>query len=65
MSILNRVHDLRKDQGWTQAELAKRCGVSRQTIVAIERGKYDPSLTLAFTIARVFARSIEEIFYEE
>jgi putative transcriptional regulator len=65
MSILNRVHDLRKDHGWTQAELAKRCGVSRQTIVAIERGKYDPSLPLAFTIARVFARSIEEIFYEE
>lgn len=65
MSILNRVYDLRKDQGWTQAELAQRCGVSRQTIVAIERGKYDPSLPLAFTIARVFERPIEEIFYQE
>ena len=48
--------------GWSQGELAQRLGVSRQTVNAIETGKYDPSLPLAFGIARLFALSIEEIF---
>ena len=58
----NRVKTLRKDRAWSQAELATRLGVSRQTVIAIERGKYDPSLRLAFKLAGVFERSIEEIF---
>ena len=58
----NRVKALRKERAWSQAELASRLGVSRQTIIAIERGKYDPSLRLAFKLARLFDQSIEEIF---
>lgn len=58
----NLVRDLRGKRDWTQAELGERLGVSRQTIVAIEKGKYDPSLPLAFQIARVFDKKIEEIF---
>lgn len=58
----NTLRVLRAEQGWSQAELATRLGVSRQTVNAIETGKYDPSLPLAFTIARVFGRPIEAIF---
>lgn len=58
----NRVKTLRKERAWSQAELATRLGVSRQTVIAIERGKYDPSLRLAFKLAGAFERSIEEIF---
>jgi len=58
----NRVRELRTEKGWTQTELAERLDVSRQTIHAIENGIYDPSLPLAFTIARLFKKSIEEIF---
>ncbi len=58
----NRLRVLRAERGWTQADLAERLEVSRQTVHAIEREKYDPSLSLAFRIARVFGRSIEEIF---
>ncbi|MFK2905837.1 helix-turn-helix transcriptional regulator [Dyella ginsengisoli] len=58
----NRVRDLRGEQGWSQADLAERLDVSRQTINAIETGKYDPSLPLAFKIARLFGQSIESIF---
>ncbi len=58
----NRLKILRAERDWSQAELAKRLGVSRQTVNAIEREKYDPSLPLAFTIARVFAMPIEIIF---
>ena len=58
----NRLRVLRAERGWSQAELAERLGVSRQTVHAIEVGKYDPSLPLAFRIARLFARPIEEIF---
>lgn len=58
----NRVKALRKERAWSQAELASLLGVSRQTIIAIERGKYDPSLRLAFKLARLFEQSIEEIF---
>jgi len=58
----NRLKVLRAERDWTQEDLATRLGVSRQTINAIETGKYDPSLPLAFKIARVFADSIEAIF---
>ncbi|MDH0301518.1 MULTISPECIES: helix-turn-helix transcriptional regulator [unclassified Pseudomonas] len=58
----NCMRALRAELGWSQAELAERLGVSRQTVNAIETGRYDPSLPLAFTIARVFERSIEAIF---
>jgi putative transcriptional regulator len=58
----NRLRDLRLQRRWTQAELARHLDVSRQTVNALERGKYDPSLPLAFRIAAVFEISIEEIF---
>ncbi|HQA68968.1 MAG TPA: helix-turn-helix transcriptional regulator [Aggregatilineales bacterium] len=58
----NRLKLLRTERGLTQAELAERLGVSRQTVHAIESEKYDPSLPLAFKIARLFGRRIEEIF---
>lgn len=58
----NKLRELRAAQGLTQAELAKRAGVSRQTINAIETGKFDPSLTLAFTLCAVFELRIEEVF---
>ncbi len=58
----NMLKELRAQQGMTQADLAERLGVSRQTIIAIESSRYDPSLPLAFAIARVFGRKIEEIF---
>ena len=61
----NHIRALRGEQGWSQAELAERLGVSRQTVNAIETGRYDPSLPLAFTIAMVFGLSIEEIFQPE
>lgn len=58
----NRLRVLRAECQWSQAELAERLDVSRQTINAIETGKYDPSLPLAFKIARLFERTIEQIF---
>lgn len=58
----NIMRDLREANGWSQQELGERLGVSRQTIIAIEKGKYDPSLPLAFSIARLFSRRIEDIF---
>ena len=61
--ITNRLRVLRSDQSWSQAELARRLGVSRQTVNALERGKYLPSLPLAFKIARLFERSIEGVFH--
>lgn len=61
----NRLRVLRAEHRWSQAELAKRLGVSRQTVNAVENGRYDPSLPLAFDIARVFDLSIEEIFEPE
>lgn len=61
----NRLRELRGGAGWSQADLAQRLGVSRQTINAIETGRYDPSLPLAFTIARLFGQTIEEIFEAE
>ena len=58
----NLVRELRTERGWSQAELADRLEVSRQTINAIETGRYDPSLPLAFKIARQFKLGIEDIF---
>jgi len=58
----NRLRVLRAEREWSQAELAGRLKVSRQTVNAIETGKYDPSLPLAFAIARLFEQSIEDIF---
>lgn len=58
----NRVRELRGIRGWSQAELAERLAVSRQTIHAIETGKFDPSLPLAFAIAGLFGQTIEAIF---
>jgi len=60
--VKNRLRELRGDKGWSQADLAKELQVSRQTVNAIETGKYDPSLPLAFTISKLFGLSIEEIF---
>ena len=61
----NTLRVLRAERDWSQAELADRLGVSRQTVNAIETGKYDPSLPLAFGIARLFDRMIEEVFDPE
>ncbi len=58
----NRLRVLRAERAWTQADLADRLEVSRQTVNALETGKYDPSLPLAFRIARVFGAAIEEVF---
>ena len=60
----NRLRVLRAERGWSQADLAERLGVSRQSVNAVETGKYDPSLPLAFRIARVFELTIEAIFTE-
>ncbi|MGQ0588244.1 MAG: helix-turn-helix transcriptional regulator [Sphingosinicella sp.] len=61
----NRLKVLRAERDWSQAELAGRLGVSRQAVNAIETGKHDPSLPLAFRLARLFGISIEEIFEDE
>lgn len=58
----NRVRELRSDRGWSQGELARRLEVSRQTVNAIETEKYDPSLPLAFKIARLFGLTVEDVF---
>lgn len=59
---MNRLRVLRAERRWSQADLAERLGVSRQTVNAIENGKYDPSLPLAFKTAQVFELRIEDIF---
>ena len=61
----SRLKVLRAERDWSQADLAGRLGVSRQTVNAIETGKYDPSLPLAFKIARVFGLAIEAVFEDE
>ncbi len=64
MLMNNRLRVLRAERNWSQADLAQKLEVSRQSVNAIETGRYDPSLPLAFRIARLFGRTIEEIFLE-
>lgn len=61
----NRLKVLRAERDWTQADLAQALGVSRQTVNAIEKGKFDPSLPLAFKLARLFDQPIEAIFSDK
>ena len=61
----NRLRVLRAERGWSQADLAEKLEVSRQSVNAIETGKYDPSLPLAFKLARLFDTTIEQIFTDE
>ena len=61
----NRLEELRAQKGLTQQELADQVAVSRQTIISLENGRYNPSILLAFRLARVFGLSIEEIFIDE
>ena len=61
----NRLRDLRTAKGWSQAELGARAGVSRQAIIAIETGRFDPSLPLAFKLAKLFGLAIEDIFQDD
>ena len=61
----NHVRELRGERGWSQGDLADKLEVSRQTVNAIETERYDPSLPLAFTIARLFGKPIEKIFFTE
>jgi len=63
--LRNRLRELRAQRDWSQGELAGRLNVSRQTINAIETGKYDPSLPLAFEIARLFGKRIEDLFFPD
>ena len=58
----NRIRVLRAEKKWSQADVAEKLGVSRQTVNAIETGKYDPSLPLAFAIAKLFETKIEDVF---
>jgi putative transcriptional regulator len=63
--MTNRLRELRAERGWSQADLAERLGVSRQTVNAVETERYEPSLSLAFKIARLFGQKIEAIFEGE
>jgi putative transcriptional regulator len=60
--VRNRLKVLRAERDWSQAELADRLGIARQTVVALEAGKYAPSLPLAFKISKLFLRPVEDIF---
>ena len=60
----NIIRTLRAEHGWSQAALAEKLDVSRQSVNAIETGKYDPSLPLAFASARLFGKTIEEVFFD-
>lgn len=62
MTVRNDLRERRGERGWSQGDLAERLGVSRQTVNAIETGKYDPSLGLAFSIAKLFKVRIEDVF---
>ncbi|MFV3076606.1 helix-turn-helix transcriptional regulator [Niveispirillum fermenti] len=61
----NRLKDLRAERGWSQGDLGEKLAVSRQTVNALENGRYDPSLPLAFAIARLFGQPIEAIFQDD
>lgn len=60
--MINRLKDLRTTRGWSQQALAERLDISRQSVIAIETGRYDPSLPLAFRIAELFGLAIEDVF---
>ena len=60
--MISRMKELRGERGWSQQQLAERLGVSRQSVIAIETGRYDPSLPLAFKIAEMFDLKIEDVF---
>ncbi len=62
MAVTSRLHDLRAERHWTQAQLAAEAGVSRQTINSIETGRFEPSLNLALKLARLFATPVDTIF---
>jgi len=62
VGVITRVNELRLERGWTQAQLATEAGVSRQTINSIETGRFEPSLTLALKLARLFDTPVESIF---
>jgi putative transcriptional regulator len=62
IQVKNRIRELRGAKGWSQADLAERLDVSRQSVNAVETGKFDPSLPLAFRIARLFGKKIEDVF---
>lgn len=61
----NAVKTLRKSAGWSQQDMAEQLGISRQSIISIERGRYDPSLDLAIRIARIFEKPVQDIFFPE
>ena len=61
----NRLRVLRAEMNWTQADLAAMVGISRQAVIAVENGKYDPALPLAFKLARAFGKNVEEVFVWE
>jgi putative transcriptional regulator len=63
--VRNRLKDLRAQRGWSQVDLAGQLDVSRQTVNAIENGRYDPSLPLAFDISKTFGMTIEELFFPD
>jgi putative transcriptional regulator len=63
--VLNKLKDLRAEKGWSQAALGDQLDISRQSVNAIETGRYDPSLPLAFKIAKLFDLKIEDIFTED
>jgi len=63
--VKNHIKVLRTEHGWSQAQLAEKLGVSRQSVNAVETGKFDPSLPLAFAIAHLFGKPLEEIFINE
>jgi putative transcriptional regulator len=65
IDMKNRIRVLRAEKNWTQAELAKRLDVSRNTMNAIENNRYDPSLSLAFRLARLFGLKMEDVFQDE
>jgi putative transcriptional regulator len=65
LDMKNRIRVLRAEKGWSQADLADQVGVSRNSINAVENGKFDPSLPLAFRIADAFALKIEDVFLKE
>lgn len=62
IDLKNNIHELRKSRGISQADLAKQCGVTRQTVNAIENNKYDPTLALAFKIAKALHTTVDELF---